>query len=136
MSHEPWSEWIGDLVSDELPNDRRERHLSSCEACRAERDALRALRGATRSLAERSELPAELEGAIRSSLDSAEHERPAPSSRGVRLPAWLAAAAVLAIVIAGAWWLQEPPPRACDLPGAAVASYRLHRAGQLFVALF
>jgi anti-sigma factor RsiW len=136
VSHEPWSEWIDNLVSGELPDERREeleRHLSSCEACRAESDALRALRAATRKLAETPAAPTGLDAAVRSALDAAADEPPAVSRRG-RRPAWLTAAAALAVVIAGAWWLWGPSA-ASDLPGAAVASYRLHRDGQLPHAL-
>jgi anti-sigma factor RsiW len=131
VGHAHWSEWIDDLVSGELSEDRRaelEVHLGTCEACQAELDALRALRGATRRLAEGAESPAGLEDAVRSTVDAADREPPA-SGRGGRRWAWLAAAAVVVLVIAGGWWIRAPPP--ADLPGAAIEGFRLHREGQL-----
>ena len=133
MSHARWSEQIDDLVSGELSEDRRvelEAHLSSCEACQAELDALRALRGATRRLAATPDPPATLEAETRARLDagSAQGTR-APPLRSVRPWPWLAAAVALLFLVVGAWWLRAPSSE--DLPTAAVASYRLHRAGQL-----
>jgi anti-sigma factor RsiW len=132
VSHARWSEWIDDLVSGELPDDRLEeleRHLASCEECRAERDVLRALRGATRRLAEATAPPVALETAVRSALDAADDEPPVASRRVGRPLPWLAAAAALALMVAGVWWLRAPPQD--DLPAGAVESYRLHRDGQL-----
>ena len=132
MGHARWSEWIDDLVSGELSEDRRpelEAHLSSCDACRAELDALRALRGATRRLTDDAEVPATLETAVRSTLDAAVEEPPASVGRGGRPWAWVAAAAAVALVVAGVWWIRVPPHS--GLPSAAVESYRLHRDGQL-----
>jgi anti-sigma factor RsiW len=131
VSHERWSEQIDDLVTGELPDDRREeleRHLSGCEECRAELEALQALRGATRGLAGAPEVPAGLEQAVRSTLDRAVPSPAAP--RAARRPGpWLAAAAAVVLVVAGALWLRAPAEE--DLPSAALESYRLHRAGEL-----
>ncbi len=133
MGHQHWSEWIDDLVSGELPDDRQrelEHHLSSCEACRAELDALRALRGATRGLAEAVAPPAGLEDQVRATLDGASRVSPGPvGSRGV----WLAVAAAVVIAVAATVWFGAPTSE--DLPGAAVRSYRLHSAGQLPLAI-
>ncbi len=129
MAHGRWSEWIDDLVSGELPENRRaelEAHLSSCEACQAERDALRALRDATRRLSEDAELPAALEGVVRSHLGAAGED---PRTSFVRSWPWRAAAAALALVVAGAWWLRSPP--STGLAFGAFESYRLHRDGRL-----
>jgi len=132
VGHAYWSERIDDLVSGELSEDRRaelEIHLSSCEACQAELDALRALRDATRRLAEGAEPPLALETTVRSTLDAAGEEPQAWSRGGGRPWRWLAAAAVVTLVVAGGWWLRAPPD--ADLLTAAVESYRLHRDGQL-----
>jgi anti-sigma factor RsiW len=131
VGHAHWSEWIDDLVSGELSEDRRaelEVHLSTCEGCQAELDALRALRGATRRLAEGAESPVALENAVRSTVDAADREPPA-SGRGGRRWTGLAAAAVVVLVVAGGWWIRAPP--SADLPGAAIESFRLHCEGQL-----
>jgi anti-sigma factor RsiW len=131
LGHGRWSEWIDDLVSGELSEDRRaqlESHLASCEACAAELDALRALRAATRGLAGEVAPPASLEGVVRSTLDGAEEPRAAPGGDGRRW-SWLAVAAILILVVVGAWWLRSPSQ--AGLPSAAFESYRLHRDGQL-----
>ena len=131
MSHARWSEQIDDLVTGELPDERREeleRHLASCEECQAELDALQALRGATRRLADTAGPPAVLEEAVRSRLDR-EDRSPAAPRRVPQAGPWLAAAAAVILVVAGAWWLRAPGED--DLPAAAVESYRLHHAGEL-----
>jgi anti-sigma factor RsiW len=132
VGHAHWSEWIDDLVSGELSEERQaelDAHLSQCESCRAELDALRALRGATRRLAGAPEPPAALEEAVRSTLAASDEERPVTPRPGRRAGPWLAVAAVLVLFLAGAWWLRAPAVD--DLPAAALESYRLHRDGRL-----
>ena len=133
MAHAHWSERIDDLVGGELPEDQRqelEDHLSSCEACQAELDALRALRAATRRLADATAPPAVLEADVRSALDGAPGISPRRAgSRG----AWLAVAAAVVIAVAAAVWFRAPVAE--DLPRAAIQSYQLHQAGQLPLAI-
>ena len=133
MGHAHWSERIDDLVTGELPQGQREeleRHLSSCEACQAELDALRALRGATRQLAAATAVPAGLDAAVRAGLDSAPRVSPRPArARGT----WLALAAAVVIAAAAVVWFRAPAAE--DLPGAAIRSYQLHRVGQLPLAV-
>ena len=133
VGHAHWSERIDDLVTGELPEGQREeleRHLSSCEACQAELDALRALRGATRQLAATAAVPAGLDADVRAALDGAPRVSPRPArSRGT----WLAVAAAVMIAAAAAVWFQAPASE--DLPGAAIRSYQLHRVGQLPLAI-
>lgn len=129
MSHAPWSEWIDDLVSGELPDERRGElggHLESCEACRADLDALQALRTATRGLADRVDPPSGLEGEVRARLQPGRASPPLES-------AWLAVATAVVVAVGVLTWLRAPG--VADLPGATLESFRRHSQGELPLAL-
>jgi len=128
VGHAPWSDWIDDLVSEELPAERRgelEAHLATCEACRAELGALRALRASTLGLAGAVDPPPGLEGGVRSALAG---EAP-PRRRAILL---VAAAVALAVAGAVLWQLRPPPS---DLPADALRSYVAYREGRLPLAI-
>lgn len=138
MSHAPWSAWIDDLVTGELADARRaelEAHLGTCEACRAELEALRSMRAAARALSGRAPVPAALQMRVRRSLAAA-----APAPRRA-LAVWLGVAATLAVAFGGLW-LARPlppgppvgaaaPPALAAWPAAAFADYRSLRVRRL-----
>jgi len=130
VGHAPWSQWIDDLVSEELPDERRvelEAHLAACEGCRAELEALRSLRAATRGMAGAVEPPPGLEAGVRAGLSAP------PPAPGARRRLGLVAAA-MAVVVAGALAWQHRP-RSSGLPPEAIGSYVAYRAGRLPLAI-
>lgn len=129
MSHAPWSERINDLVSGELPDDQRrelEEHLATCEECQAELDAVQAIRGATRKLADAVSLPPGFEEETRNRLEPRPRASSAPRM-------WLAVAAAFLLAVWALVSLRTPPPP--DLTRAALESFRLHQAGELPLAI-
>jgi anti-sigma factor RsiW len=107
-------------------------HLAGCEACRRELDALEWVKQQTGGPARAAvDVPGDLEAGIRGVLDAedaAAAPAPAASSRSrARLFApWLAAAAVLAIVV----WIATRPV-AGDVPALVASDFRSFGAGTL-----
>ncbi len=126
-----FSDEIQQLLDGRLSDEHRtalEEHLTACESCRREREAISAVRAAARRALGPREVPPEVSQAIRRALD---RETPAPtpvrSRARLALAAGLLAAALAVILIL--------LPRKPSAPAAVEADFEAYRTGRLALAL-
>ena len=114
-------EAIQDLLDGRLAPALRvelEAHLETCESCRAEEQALRAVRQAVRSGLPPVALPAGFDAALSAALDRVAVDAAPPRSPIARRPlrrALLAAAAIFMIAVLGVWLSRGPADLATAL---------------------
>lgn len=116
-----FTELLSDYLDHDLPRaefDAVERHLETCTECRETLAGLVAVKSRAASLVD-PPAPTDLWAGIASRIGTAGSTREAPARKAVVLelpkrtrtwaaPQWLAAAAVFAVVAAGAVWFAQP----------------------------
>jgi len=104
---------------------RIEAHLASCDACRAEVEAIRALVAAVGELPRAIAPTRDLRAGIAERIARAQPAETVRPRRTLRVPAMLAAAAVLVVATASLtrlWMLQQPSPPAVSTQNIPVAA--------------
>lgn len=113
---------------DDVDDHRVRRHLRGCAGCRADMGALDDGLASFAHAAHDTEPPAELQGRVRSTLESEWREEPtAPGSAGPRRSwtRWLAAAAAVAVLVAALGWGFAETHRADQLAASGDSYTRL-----------